>query len=53
MNYKRKESLRREMLACAREAAAEQKFGNAEESKRWLALAQKRLFELNGMRGNW
>ncbi|CAG2138146.1 hypothetical protein LMG19282_01452 [Cupriavidus campinensis] len=53
MNYKQKESSRREMLGCARIAAGAKKYGKPEEARQWSDAAAKHLFRLNGMAGNW
>lgn len=53
MNHKQKEMNRREMLGCARIANDYKKRGHHEEAAKWNEVAAKRLFNLNGMRGNW
>jgi hypothetical protein len=52
MNHNRKQFLRREMLACAREAAFCAQMG-WEQVEHWRAAAARRLFELGGLMGNW
>ncbi|WP_155706050.1 hypothetical protein [Burkholderia cepacia] len=55
MNQQRKEFLRREMLACAREAHLSRKYHRSDTARAqmWLDLASKRLYQLGGMCGNW
>jgi len=52
MDHKRKEFLRREMLACARQAAAERKYGGPDEAA-WLERAARRLHQLGGLMARW
>lgn len=53
MDTRRKQFLRREMLACSRAAAAEFKYGTTEQAHKWLTLAAQRLAELGGMAACW
>lgn len=59
MNFKQKESSRREMLGCAKIARgyalgiAAQGEDATEEARKWNEAAAKQLFRLNGMAGNW
>jgi hypothetical protein len=53
MNAQRKQSVRREMLGCAREARYERANGDAAIAATWAQKAAQCLYQLGGLLGNW